>query len=172
MTRPRDGSSLAAVQKINLAEVPGREVTSAKGRYRKRRQEVSRALGARDAGDRAVHPFEVELVTLPPGARFCPYHSHSAETELYIVVSGRGQVRHPAGVDDLRAGDCVVFPPGEAHQLLCPEDAAGPLVYWVIANNVQPGTDVCYYPDSGKWAGLPGVGAFRLTEFPYHEGEE
>lgn len=160
------------MQKVNLADVPGREVASAKGRYRKRRQEVSLALGARDGADQAVHPFEVELVTLPPGARFCPYHSHSAETEFYIVVSGRGQTRHPGGVDDVGPGDCFVFPPGEAHQLLCPEGAAEPLVYWVIANNVHPGTDVCFYPDSGKWAGLPGVGPFRLTEFPYHDGEE
>ncbi len=159
------------MQKVNLADVPGREVVSARGRYRKRRQEVSLALGARGADGQATHPFEVELVTLPPGARFCPYHSHSAETEFYIVVSGCGQARHPGGVEDVRAGDCLVFPPGEAHQMLCPAEATEALVYWVIANNVE-GTDVCYYPDSGKWAGLPGVGAFRPLEVPFHDGEE
>ena len=80
-------------------------------------------------------------------------------------------MRHPDGTEAIRAGDCFLFPPGEAHQLICPNDATEPLVYWVIANNVE-GTDVCFYPDSGKWDGLPGVGPFRLRECDFHDGEE
>ncbi len=163
----------AAMKKLNLSDIPPEDYRSPRGRYHMRCQEISRAMGARDeaGGGLRRHPFEIELVALLPGKRNCPYHLHSAEHEFYIVMSGRGQVRHEGGLDEIGAGDCLVFPPGEPHQLICADDAIDPLVYWVIADNVN-GTDVCFYPDSDKWAGLPGRGPFRIDETAYHDGEE
>ncbi len=161
------------MKKLNLADVPPEDFCSPQKRYHMRCQEISRAMGARDesGGGLRRHPFEIELVALQPGKRNCPYHLHSAEHEFYIVMSGRGQVRHAGGYDDLEAGDCLIFLPGEAHQMICADDALDPLVYWVIADNVA-GTDICYYPDSDKWAGLPGKGSFRIKEIAYHADEE
>src|SRR5436853_540089 len=78
----------------------------------------------------------------------CPYHSHSAESELYLVVSGNGTVRDKDGLTDVGAGDAFFFGPGEAHQLT--NAGEEDLVYYVVADN--PLGDGCYYPDSGKWA--------------------
>ena len=89
-------------------------------------------------------------MTLPPGKRFCPYHSHTAEHELYVVVSGRGEMRHPGGLEPMGPGDSFHFPPGEAHQVI--NSGTDPLVYYVIANNVL--SDDCYYPDSDKVGAL------------------
>lgn len=55
--------------------------------------------------------------------------------------------------------------------MICAADTTDPLVDWLIGNNVN-GSDGCFYPDSGKWAELPGKGPFRLKATTYHEGEE
>ena len=34
------------------------------------------------------HPFDVELSKLNPGETGCPYHSHAAQWELFLVLSG------------------------------------------------------------------------------------
>ena len=43
------------------------------------------------------HPFDLTLVRIPKGKFLCPYHAHAAESELYLVVSGRGSVRDKDG---------------------------------------------------------------------------
>jgi mannose-6-phosphate isomerase-like protein (cupin superfamily) len=112
-------------------------------------------------------PYDIGMVKVMPGAANYPFHSHRADWECYIVLSGTGTLRHGEERSPLKPGDCVLCPPGEAHQIIndCDED----LVYYVIANNAP--TDFWHYPDSGKW-GIPGVGYFRPTKLPYFEGEE
>ena len=153
---------------ISIEKVPELKRESPKGRFRSFRRDVSAALGGEQGPAR---PFEVMWVTLPTGASLCPYHAHSAEWEHYIFVSGEGKVRHPDGVDTVRAGDHVLFAPGEAHQIS--NQSAEPLVYYVIANNVE-GSDNCYYPDSGKWAMdfRTHGGIFRRADTEYFDGEE
>jgi mannose-6-phosphate isomerase-like protein (cupin superfamily) len=112
-------------------------------------------------------PFDVAMVKVHPGAANFPFHSHRADWECYLVVSGTGTIRHGEERSALKPGDCVVCPPGEAHQIINDHDED--LVYYVIANNT-PG-DFWHYPDSGKW-GIPGVGYFRPTRLPYYDGEE
>ena len=65
-------------------------------------------------------PFDVELTRLPPGAVNWPFHSHAAQWELFLVLAGQGKARTPEGVVALAAGDCLLFAPGEAHQLTNP----------------------------------------------------
>lgn len=155
------------MRKINITDVPRRQVASPKGNFAKERCEISLALGARE-DPAALHPFEVEMVTLPPGKKFCPYHSHTAEHELYIVVSGTGEVRHPGGNEMIGAGDTIHFPPGEAHQMV--NSGTEPLVYYVIANNVP--SDDCYYPDSDKWFVESLKSTVRHSKVDYYDGEE
>ena len=138
------------MQKINVASIPEDERRSPKGKYQRFQKEISVALG-RDPKSLDLdkrHPFDLAWERIPPGKSYCPYHSESAQWELYLVVSGRGSVRDASGTNEVAAGEAFLFKPGEAHQLSCAgqED----FVYYVIADN--PIGDSCYYPDSGKWA--------------------
>lgn len=158
------------MNKINLAEVPIEERRSPKGRFHLLSQDISRALtGANGLGKSGLtQPFEVELVRLPPRAVNWPFHSHSAQWEFYLIVSGRGEVRTKEGMFDVREGDCVIHPPGEAHQIK--NTAAVDLVYYVIGDN--PPSDVCHYPDTNKWA-VPGLERpVRIQAADYYDGEE
>ena len=107
------------MRKINLTEIPEQERKSPKGKFHKFVKDISIALGRdKESLDLAKrHPFDLALVRIPKGKSYCPYHGHGAETELYLVVSGRGLVRDRAGTSEVTAGDAFIFAPGEAHQL-------------------------------------------------------
>ena len=143
------------MRKVNLKDIPEHERKSPKGKFYKFVKNVSVAIGREpeslDLGKR--HPFDLALVRVPKGKLLCPYHLHSAESELYLVVSGRGSVRDKDGSTTVTAGDAFFFQPGEAHQLSNAGDED--FVYYVIADNPRSGGstgDSCFYPDSGKWA--------------------
>ena len=158
------------MNKVNLADISPEESASPKGRYRRVRLNLAVALAAKRNGAPVPGncPFEVELVRLPPRATNWPYHAHSVQWELYLIVSGRGQVRTPQGVLEIREGDCLQHPPGEAHQLT--NTGAADLIYYVIADN--PASDACHYPDSDKWS-LPGQPKpVRVRPAEYYDGEE
>lgn len=161
------------MKKQNLAEITERERKSPQGNFHKFVTDISIALGReKDSLDLAKrHPFDLARIRIPAGKAYCPYHAHSAETEFYLVVSGRGSVRDKTGLTEVAAGDSFFFAPGEAHQLSNP----GPddFVYYVIADN--PRGDSCYYPDSGKFAVEKEDGEEIITrgdEADYFEGEE
>src|SRR6266498_3444375 len=166
------------MRKANLKGIPEQERKSPKGKFHKFVKNISIALGREpeslDLSKR--HPFDLALVRIPKGKSFCPYHSHSAESELYLVVSGRGSVRDKDGSTIVTAGDAFLFQPGEAHQLT--NAGNDDFVYYVIADNPRSGDptgDSCYYPDSGKWAvvkeGSDDV-MVKGTETDYFDGEE
>jgi uncharacterized cupin superfamily protein len=154
-----------------LSSLPERRVSSPKGKYQIVRQSISQALGGiKDVGTwGGGHPFEVEQVRVAPGAANFPFHAHAAQWEIYLFVSGQGEVRGPAGVSEIQAGDSVVFRPGEAHQIRNTGNAD--LVYLVIAD--QPQADVVTYPDTpGKWAIKPNPKCFTMNEASYYEIED
>jgi uncharacterized cupin superfamily protein len=161
------------MQKANLSQIAEQEKRSPAGKYHRFVKEISVALGRNpdslDLNER--HPFDLALVRIPAGASYCPYHSESAQWELYQVVSGKGRVRDSSGETEVSSGDAFVFKPGEAHQLSCAGDED--FVYYVVADN--PVGDSCYYPDSGKWAvrkeGNENA-IVRGTETVYYDGEE
>lgn len=158
------------MNKINLAQIPIEQSRSPKGRFRRTRQNISLALmGVNGLGKNGLkQPFEVELVRVPAGAINWPYHSHSVQWELYLVLSGRGQVRTPKGITNVREGDCFIHPPGEPHQIT--NTGATDLVYYVVADDLL--ADVCHYPDTNKWL-LPGqAGPVWIQEANYYAGEE
>jgi|SRR5215831_13209236 len=161
------------MRKINLKDVKEEERKSPKETFHKYVKDVSIALGREpDSLDLSKRqPFDLAAVRIPKGKSYCPYHSHGAETELYLVVSGRGTVRDKNGKTEVGPGDTFVFGPGEAHQLT--NSGEEDFVYYVVADN--PRSDSCYYPDSGKWAvQLEDVEyeivKGRITD--YYDGEE
>jgi uncharacterized cupin superfamily protein len=158
------------MHRINLADISSEESASPKGRFRRVRLNIAAALAAKRNGTVAADqcPFEVELVRVPPRAANWPYHAHSAQWEFYLIISGRGQVRTPQGQFDVREGDCVLHPPGEAHHLT--NTGAADLMYYVIADN--PPCDACHYPDSGKWMLPQQSKPVRLQPVNYYDGEE
>src|SRR5581483_12202733 len=95
---------------------------------------VSMALGrnprSTDLFER--HPFDLEILRIPPGKTPYPYHAHSAQWEFYLVDSGSGTVRDEEGKTPVEAGDAFVFPPGKAHQFF--NDGASDLIMYVIAD--------------------------------------
>jgi uncharacterized cupin superfamily protein len=156
---------------INTHELAEDSWTSPKGKFVGASKSVSEALGRKpkstDLNER--HPFDVEILRIPPGKVPYPYHSHSAQWEFYHVISGRGSVRHHDGSTAIVSGDAFVFKPGEPHQLI--NDSAEDLIIYVIADN--PIGESVHYPDSEKWmVRSPKRRIFRGEPLDAYEGEE
>ncbi len=115
------------------------------------------------------HPFDVEILRIPPGKNPYPYHSHSAQWEFYHVISGRGIARHKDGMTPIEAGDAFIFEPNQPHQLI--NDSAEDLVVYVVADN--PIGESYYYPDSNKCSAYsPQRKMMRSEALNYYDGEE
>lgn len=156
---------------INIKDVPRQEWDSPKGKFGSVDQEISVALGREPQSFdlRKRHPFDVEICTIPAGKAACPYHSHSAQWEYFQVLSGEGTVRHPDGRSEIRVGDCFIFGPDEAHQLI--NTGKEPLVVLIVADN--PIGESGYYPDSDKWiVRSPERRLLRSEPLEYLDGEE
>jgi uncharacterized cupin superfamily protein len=159
------------MRKVNTNELERVSWSSPKGKFAGEGIRVSEALGRkRDSTDLLErHPFDVEILRVPPGKAPYPYHSHSAQWEFYHVISGNGRVRHDEGATPVVAGDACIFLPGEAHQFF--NDGSDDLVMYVVADN--PIGESLYYPDSNKWGvQLPQRRVMRSEPLDYYDGEE
>src|SRR5436305_179075 len=107
------------VHKVNTIHMEEISWTSPKGTFVSSGREVSEALGRKPQSTDLLerHPFDVEILRVPPGKAPYPYHSHSMQWEFYHVISGIGTVRHEDGIANITAGDAFLFKPGEPHQL-------------------------------------------------------
>jgi uncharacterized cupin superfamily protein len=161
------------MKKVNQQEIGEVERKSPKGKYWSHRKNISVALGREPESTDLLkrHPFDVALIRIPPGASVCPYHTHSAQWELYVVVSGRGAARDESGTTEVGPGDAFIYMPGEAHKLSNAGDED--FVYYIVADN--PIGESCYYPDSKKW-GVDGPSGdwvlIRGENIDYFDGEE
>src|ERR1700687_5368419 len=131
------------VNRINMDEVPPElsdDLSPGGVRYAATDYEIGLYIGARKLGYR--------MATLPPGARFCPMHSHALEEEMFLVWDGVATIRTPRGNIQCRRGDFIAFPTGDngAHQLANESDA--PCTVLLVA--ATDPNEVCYYPDSNK----------------------
>ena len=159
------------MHKVNTHNMPEMSWSSPKGKFAGAGKEISEALGRKrnstDLNER--HPFDVEILRIPPGKTPYPYHSHSAQWEFYHVISGNGVVRHKDGTTAIEPGDAFIFRPGEPHQI-CNESAQDLIIY-VVADN--PIGESCHYPDSQKWAvESPESRLIRSVGLAYYDGEE
>jgi mannose-6-phosphate isomerase-like protein (cupin superfamily) len=59
--------------------------------------------------------------TVPPGGA-TDEHYHPRSEEIYFFTGGHGRMRLGAEESEVRAGDCVVIPPGTPHKLWNPTD--------------------------------------------------
>jgi uncharacterized cupin superfamily protein len=157
-------------RKLQQDALPWEHWESPAKRFRGASKELSIALGAvRNAPPHeGGHPFDLEVNKLAPGDRGCPFHSHAAQSELFLILSGTGTVRTPEGRFEVRAGDAILHPPGEAHDLT--NTGSHELLYFLIADN--PPVDIWHYPDSDKWGFRPPRKIFRAAEIDYWAGEE
>ena len=89
------------------------------------------------------------LVVVPPGKQAFPLHSHRHNDELFVILSGQGELQWGGQRHPLREGDVVVCPAGgpeTAHAIrnTCSTD----LRYLALSSEHSP--EICDYPDSGK----------------------
>ncbi len=155
------------MKKINQRDVPEKEVQSPQGRYQLHRKFLSLALGGKsDLGPwGGGHPFDLELTRLPPGAANFPLHQHAAQWEMYVVLSGTGEVNDGRTWQSIEAGDILLAEPDQPHQFR--NNGAVDLTYYVIATN-QP-ADVTHYPVTGTWAVKPQRKHFLMQEVDYYQ---
>jgi uncharacterized cupin superfamily protein len=159
------------MRKVNTNKMKEVSWSSPKGKFVGAGKEISEELGRKpkstDLTER--HPFDVEIVRIPPGKTPYPFHSHSAQWEFYHVVSGRGMARDKNGNTLIEPGDAFIFGPGEPHQLL--NDSTEDLIVYVVADN--PMGESCHYPDSNKWVvRSPERRLIRSEPLDYYDGEE
>jgi uncharacterized cupin superfamily protein len=162
------------MRKVNINDVKEEPWQSPGGKYAVSFTGISEALGREpsslDLSKR--HPFDLEVNRVPPGKPNFPYHAHSAQWELYLVISGKGIVRHKDGRSEVVPGDAFIFGPDEPHQII--NSGEEDLVYYVIADN--PIGESGYYPDSGKWKVNKSSAADRVVikgqETDYFDSEE
>jgi uncharacterized cupin superfamily protein len=162
------------MRKVNINATKEEVWQSPGGKYAVSFKGISEALG-REPGSLDLskrHPFDVEWNRVPPGKPNFPYHAHSAQWELYLIISGEGNVRDKNGTTKIVAGEAFIFGPDEPHQLI--NSGQEDLVYYVIADN--PIGESSYYPDSGKWKVNKTSAADRVVikgrETDYFDGEE
>jgi uncharacterized cupin superfamily protein len=159
------------MRKVNTKDIAEVTWSSPKGKFAGAGKEVSEALGRKPLSTdlKERHPFDIEILRVPPGKSAYPYHSHSAQWEFYHVISGKGVVRHKEGKTAVETGDAFLFAPDEPHQLI--NDSAEDLVVYVVADN--PIGESCHYPDTGKWlVRSPERKLIRSDSVEYYDGEE
>ena len=90
------------------------------------------------------------LTVVPPGKRAFPPHNHYVNDEMFVILSGTGELRLGEQTWPLRTGDVVGCPAGgahTAHQIV--NTGAGELRYLAISTKLQP--DIVEYPGSAKF---------------------
>jgi uncharacterized cupin superfamily protein len=159
------------MRKVNIVQIKEEPWQSPKGKYAVSFKEISEELGRDPSSlDLAKRwPFDLEWNRIQPGKSNFPMGGHSAQWEMYLIVSGKGSVRDKDGKTEVVAGDAFIFGPNEPHQIQNSGDVD--LIYYVIADN--PIGESCYYPDSNKWlVRSPERRFLRSESLDYFDGEE
>jgi uncharacterized cupin superfamily protein len=134
---------------VDIQRVEGAKAATMPEDYDLRCGEISRRIGARKLG--------YNLTVVAPGKRACPFHSHRAEEEMFLILEGEGELRYGGDRHPLRTGDVIACPTGgpeTAHQII--NTGATELRYFAVSTKSE--AEVCQYPDSGK------IGAFAEGE--------
>ncbi|HTJ24595.1 MAG TPA: cupin domain-containing protein [Candidatus Limnocylindria bacterium] len=136
-----DAREGVAVERVNVDELRFRTFDGDPAPFTAAVAEVGRLLGAEKLG--------YAVGRLRRGEHYCPYHWHTAQEELFVVMGGTPTLRTPRGTFGLRPGDVVAFraEAGGAHRLW--NDSEADAVVLMVANT-DP-ADVCFYPDSRKF---------------------
>ena len=161
---------------INMADAPLRDMKGADGAFEAKFASVAPAIGSVGLG--------CMVTVVPPGKKAFPFHVHHNAHELFVILEGTGVYRFGSETYPIKAGDILAAPAGKgaemAHQIV--NTGAADLRYLGISD--KPVSDVCEYPDSGKFAvtsrfdwSNPAAGGVRYVGRPesavdYFDGEE
>src|SRR5687767_7773822 len=98
----------------HLTNVSWEELRSPRGQFHSFYRNLSLAVGGiRNGGPWCGgHPFDVQIRRVPAGAAICPFHSHVAQWEFFLILSGTATIRAGAETHTAIAGDFFVHPPG------------------------------------------------------------
>jgi uncharacterized cupin superfamily protein len=144
---------------VHIADIPAR--AEERPGWQKIGRKIGWHLGSRTTG--------MTWIELAPGSRSCPFHCHSAEEELFVVLAGEGTLRLGDERHALRAGNIVSRPAGTriAHQFIAGDDGLTVLAY----SDIDP-NDLTFYPDSNK-VKLRGLDVMiRVEPLDYWDGED
>lgn len=96
---------------------------------------------------------------LPPGKSNYPYHYHTANEEVFYIISGNGIFESCDEKYPIAAGDIIICPVGKngAHKITNSSETEN-LVYLDVDTNNTP--DIAYYPHSNK-VGIRAAGGIR-----------
>jgi len=125
---------------VNLDDVEFTDI-EANGYYTSRRAQFSTGIGARKLG--------YNLTELPPGKAQCPFHSHRAEEEMFLILEGEGELRFGDQRYPIRRNDVIACPTGGpemAHQII---NTGNTTMRYLALSNLA-GMEICEYPDSDK----------------------
>jgi mannose-6-phosphate isomerase-like protein (cupin superfamily) len=155
------------MKKINSQDVPEVEQSSPNRKYHLFRRHLTAAItGKRDAGVAdGGHPFDLELTRIPAGASNFPLHQHYAQWEMYVFLSGSGEITDGQEKIPVHAQDVVMCPPETPHKIT--NTGTEDLVYYVIADN--PYSEVVYYPERQTWGIKPHRKHFEMKEVDYFQ---
>jgi uncharacterized cupin superfamily protein len=128
--------------------------------WERQKRAIGEHLGARTTG--------MTIMELEPGAKSYPFHCHSAEEELFVVLAGDGRLRLGSEEHAVRPGSIVSRPAGTgaAHQFSAGDGGLTLLCYSTVDT-----TDTTYFPDSNK-VNLRYLGVMlRVEPVDYWDGE-
>ena len=140
------------------------------GFYTSRQARFSASVGARALG--------YNLTELPPGKAQCPFHSHRAEEEMFLILDGEGELRFGDQKYRIRKHDVIACPTGGAevaHQII----NTGKTTMRYLSLSSVAAVEICEYPDSNKigaYADPPGAPRLRQlhrssSAVDYYDGE-
>ncbi|MGL1893677.1 MAG: cupin domain-containing protein [Spirochaetaceae bacterium] len=112
--------------------------------------------------------FDVKV--LEPGQLSYPYHYHSDDEEIYIIIDGEVTLRQNNESSILLKGDMAFIKNSKdgAHQLY--NHSSRPVRYLGVASKSD--ADICFYPDSNKINAGEGQIYKQETNVDYYDGEE
>lgn len=125
---------------VNLFDPTGLIDSSYGPKYSAAEKEIAKSFEAKNIG------FHLEVMN--PKTFSCPYHYHTKEEELCIVIEGEAIVRNNNLFRKVKAGDLIYYGTGidSAHHMYNHTDK--PFKYFVLSTKF--GDELCHYPDSKK----------------------
>ena len=125
-------------RRINLADLPWNTFATDE-RTSVEIRDPARKLGSTLAG--------LRVYRLAPGKRSTRLHRHHYQEEFFLILEGRGTLRH--GTEDVPVGpgDFIYYPAGDPVPHTFVNTGGAPLEYIATGNRVSH--EVCEYPEDG-----------------------
>ncbi|MCP4231355.1 MAG: cupin domain-containing protein [bacterium] len=102
----------------------------------------------------------VNIDFVKPGAKSAKYHSHSAQEEFFLVLSGEGTLRFEGEEVPVKEGDFFAKLPGSAHQFI----NTGGYILKILDLGTRPEVETITYPDESIILLKPERKAYRESD--------